>query len=496
MDRIPLSSAQKITLADDWKRNWQESIVVRISALVLWITVPIIMIGTVIHLSNAEPALRSEFNDKIDLLAFRTGNVLLSTPSLEQPQFRDRLQTIAQELGFRAVRVTINDDNFVVGTLSPELDSLARNVSAMLPDSPGVASSVKITGYHAPLHVMVQQQRENTLIAILAMLAAFGLFLMWAIHTIVHRPLRALVDATRQVSEGNTALRLDFSSADEFGALARFFNNMLDVLMLQQKKVEDALVDAERATRAKSVFLANMSHELRTPLNAIIGYSDMLAEEAQELGQSAIIPDLHKIKTAGKHLLDLISNILDISKIEAGKMELYVELIDVRSMIQDIVITVQPLVGRNNNVLRVEFGEHLGTLHSDVTKLRQALLNLLSNAAKFTERGVLTLRVENNPETDSGHLRFVLNDTGIGMSEEQLRTVFQPFVQGDAAIVNKYGGTGLGLAISRQYIHLMGGDIRVQSAPGQGTTFTITLPLKMDNEGDAKLAELGRRNVA
>ena len=496
MDRIPLSSSEKIQVADDWKRNWQESIAVRISALVLWITVPMVILGTIINLSGAEHSLRSEYNDKIDLLAFRASNVLLTTPSLEQQRFRDSLQTLAHELGFRAVRVSINDDDFVVGQLSPELESLARGVPAVLPNNPGVASTVKITGYHIPFSAMLQKQRENTLVLILVMLTAFGLFLIWAIRAIVHRPLRALVDATQQVSEGNTALRLEVSSMDEFGTLGRFFNKMLDVLMVQQKKVENALAEAESATRAKSVFLANMSHELRTPLNAIIGYSDMLAEEAEDVGQQASIPDLYKIKTAGKHLLDLINNILDISKIEAGKMELYVEVIDVRTMIQDIVITAQPLVDRNKNLLRVEISEHLSTLHSDVTKLRQALLNLLSNAAKFTTRGVLMLRVEHDPEIDAKRVRFIVSDTGIGMTDEQLRSVFQPFAQGDGSIVSKYGGTGLGLAISRHYINLMGGDISVKSSMSQGTTFTITLPMKIQDESDIKRVELRHRSVA
>ena len=482
MDRVPLSRSGKITVADDWERNWQESIAVRISALVLWIAVPIVIFITIIGLGSVETTLRKEFNDKVDLLAFRVGNALLATPSLEQQQFRDRLLRIAQELDFRAVRIAINDDDFVVGNFSTEWESLVRAVPAILPHKPGIASSVKVTGYHVPFHLLVEKQRQNTLIAIVAMLAVFGWFLIWAIRTIVHRPLRALVDATRQVSAGNTALRLDASSKDEFGTLGRFFNQMLDVLMEQRHKIESALAAAENATRAKSVFLANMSHELRTPLNAIIGYSDMLAEEAEELGQLGIVPDLNKIKTAGKHLLDLISNILDISKIEAGKMELYVEIVDVRSMIQDIVTTAQPLVGRNDNLLRVEISEHVSTLRSDVTKLRQALLNLLSNAAKFTNRGVVSLRVEQKPQPDAEHIQFVVNDTGIGMSDTQLRSVFQPFVQGDGSIESRYGGTGLGLVISRHYINLMGGDISVQSALNHGTTFTITLPLKLPEE--------------
>ena len=177
-------------------------------------------------------------------------------------------------------------------------------------------------------------------------------------------------------------------------------------------------------------------------------------------------------------------------------MELYVESIDVRSMVQDIVTTVQPLVDRNDNLLRIDIGEYVSTMRSDVTKLRQAVLNLLSNAAKFTKRGVLILRVEHNPEIDAGHIRFVVSDTGIGMSDEQLRLVFQPFAQGDGSIVSQYGGTGLGLAISRHYINMMGGEISVKSILNQGATFTITLPLKSGQDVEVRHADLAQRNVA
>lgn len=220
---------------------------------------------------------------------------------------------------------------------------------------------------------------------------------------------------------------------------------------------------AEEANRAKSQFLANMSHELRTPLNAIIGYSEMLQEDAEDLGYEDLTPDLEKIRGAGKHLLALINDILDISKIEAGKMELYLESFDVAQVISDVEHTIQPLLDKNHNALKVECCSNIGDMHADLTKLRQSLLNLLSNAAKFTEHGTITLTVrkdESIEELDRNqHCDFMLfqvADTGIGMSLEQLDKVFQAFTQADASTTRKYGGTGLGLAITRHFCRMMG----------------------------------------
>jgi signal transduction histidine kinase len=491
-----VSDERKISVEDDWKRNWQESIAVRISALVLWITIPVVVVAALVYLSSAEERLREAYADQADLLAFRVENAILFTTSLDNPRFRDSLRSIANAVGFRAVKIKIDDEEFLVGDFSPDLEPITRGIPAMLPSNPGVASTVQVTGYHEPLRAIASRQRDTTLVTIVIALTVFGLFLMWAIRVIVHRPLHALVDATRQVSAGKTDLRLDSSGNDEFSALARFFNRMLDGLMIQQKKVEHALDEAKQANRAKSVFLANMSHELRTPLNAIIGYSDMLAEEAMDIGQGDAIPDLQKIKTAGKHLLDVINNILDISKIEAGKMELYVEPINVGEMVRDIVATVQPLVERNRNKLSIDCPESIGTIRADVTKLRQALLNLISNAAKFTENGFVSLRVERLTSNEEETIRFSVSDTGIGMSEEQLRAAFQAFAQGDAAISRRYGGTGLGLAISRHYVSMMGGDVGVRSTPGKGTTFTIRMPVNCESGEQARTEPRAHRNVA
>ncbi|MEG4147026.1 ATP-binding protein [Microcoleus sp. Pol12B5] len=261
-------------------------------------------------------------------------------------------------------------------------------------------------------------------------------------------------------------------------------NKLLRIEIAERKRAEialqEALHKAEAASRAKSTFLANMSHELRTPLNAIIGYSEMLQEEARESGLEELIPDTQKIYNAGKHLLTLINDILDLSKIEAGRMELYLEKFDLSNLIEEVVATLHPLVEKNHNQLQVSCSENLGVMYADLTKVRQILFNLLSNALKFTEGGTVLLSATREPAGDSDWVYLQVSDTGIGMSAEQQQNLFQPFIQGDASTTRKYGGTGLGLAISRLFCQMMGGDITVESELEVGSTFTVHLKTKVD----------------
>ena len=233
---------------------------------------------------------------------------------------------------------------------------------------------------------------------------------------------------------------------------------------------------ADAANQAKSSFLANMSHELRTPLNAIIGYSEMLAEEAEDEGLDNLIPDLVKIRAAGKHLLELINAVLDISKIEAGKMELYLETFDVEKMLQDVRSIIQPLAQKNQNELTLVCGPELGSMHADLTKVRQTLFNLLSNACKFTSNGAITLAAERSDDW----LEFRVSDTGIGMTPEQASRLFEAFRQADASISGKFGGTGLGLAISQKFCQMMNGGITARSEAGKGSSFFVRLPAKVE----------------
>ncbi|WP_254565828.1 CHASE4 domain-containing protein [Oscillatoria sp. HE19RPO] len=244
-----------------------------------------------------------------------------------------------------------------------------------------------------------------------------------------------------------------------------------------ERELYQAKVTAELANKSKSQFLANMSHELRTPLNAIIGYSEILQEEAEELEPEELNADLGKIEAAGRHLLGLINDILDLSKIEAGKMELYLESFEVPVALQEVVFTVQPLLQKNENQLQVDCEPEIGEMYADVTKVRQILLNLLGNACKFTHQGTIFLRVF---QKEGEMMVFEVRDTGIGMTPEQLEKLFQPFTQADTSTTRKYGGTGLGLAIAKQFCHMMGGEITVDSEVGKGSTFTIHLPVTVN----------------
>lgn len=243
---------------------------------------------------------------------------------------------------------------------------------------------------------------------------------------------------------------------------------------------EAAQQAAEAANKAKSLFLANMSHELRTPMTTILGYTEMLYEEATAEGHTRLASDLERIETSGKHLLSMINDILDLSKIEAGKMDIFVEAFSLSKLLSDADLgyTADPLTKKQNNKLIFALAPGLDTMATDLTKLRQVMLNLIGNAAKFTENGKIWVRAEPHPKKPDW-IQISVKDTGIGMTSEQLERLFQPFVQGDSSTTKRYGGTGLGLALSRNICGLLGGDISAESKPGEGSCFMVSLPLRI-----------------
>ena len=270
------------------------------------------------------------------------------------------------------------------------------------------------------------------------------------------------------------------------------------VLAIQNARLFSEIEEKSRqlaeASQHKSQFLANMSHELRTPLNAIIGVTEMLREDAEALKQD--IEPLDRVLGAGRHLLALINDILDLSKIEAGRMELQLESFALAPLIDDVVKTIEPLAAKNANQVAVQCDAAIGTLHADQMRLRQALLNLMSNANKFTDHGTITIDARQGQEDGRDWVTIAVADTGIGMTAEQMGKLFQEFSQADASTTRKYGGTGLGLAISKRFCQMMGGDITVESEPGRGSTFTIRLPRIVELPKEVEAASPAQANPA
>jgi signal transduction histidine kinase/CheY-like chemotaxis protein len=380
-----------------------------------------------------------------------------------------------------------------------------------------VFQEVTINGEHVGTLFLQSDMRQwslrakryaSILIIFVLVSGLFALFVSSKLQGLISKPILHLEDTMRMVSSNkNYAIRAVKTYSDEIGRLIDGFNTMLSEIqqrdtalqstngelktrtqeleeeVFQRKQAQEELLNAkhaaEEANRAKSTFLANMSHELRTPLNAIIGYSEMLEEETRDTGKVENVQDLKKIQTAGKHLLSLINDVLDLSKIEAGKMGLHLEAFDVSQVIEEMVTTLQPAAAKNANSIHVHVAENVTVMKADITKVRQILFNLLSNACKFTDHGAVSVDVDQIKVVDREWIQFKVSDTGIGISAKQKENLFHEFAQADASIARKYGGTGLGLAITHRFVQLMKGQINVESEPGQGATFTVQLPAQV-----------------
>ncbi len=361
-------------------------------------------------------------------------------------------------------------------------EALEKAAEAMQTQVSALVSHVEATA--AQTTTATKQALDNTrfwLIGISLLSLVVAVFVVWLfVQRYVVARLQQVTNAMLAVASGELNAPLPPVGQDELGDMSRalvvFRENARDI-RLAREEAEDARHQAEAASRTKSAFLANMSHELRTPLNAIIGYSEILREDAQDRGDTASEGDLVKIETAGKHLLGLINDILDLSKIEAGRMDLHIESVDLSRLLAEVRVLITPLIDKNGNRLEIDTPVDVGAMNVDLVKLKQSLINLLSNAAKFTKGGVIKLTVARHL-SDQGRklVTFEVADSGIGMTEEQLGRLFQAFTQADTSTTRNYGGTGLGLTITKHFCTMLGGDVTVTSAPGKGSTFTITLP--------------------
>ena len=312
---------------------------------------------------------------------------------------------------------------------------------------------------------------------VLVVAGVVALLVSAQLQRVISEPVLNLSKTARAVSEKKDyAVRAEKLGNDEVGALIDSFNEMLVQIQKRDIELQAARVAAEKANQAKSNFLSFMSHELRTPLTAIIGFSEMLISDVEAEGHKEWVEDLRRVHDSGRYLLELINDILDISKIEAGKMEVHVETFDAGVLVRDLKHVLRPLVERKKNQLVIECPDDLGTIQADRIKVRQCLLNLLSNASKFTEQGTITLAASRVVRNGADWLIFRVADTGIGMAPEQLGKLFRAFSQADDSTSRKYGGTGLGLALTRKFCQIMGGDVTVTSDPGKGSVFAIELP--------------------
>lgn len=410
-------------------------------------------------------------------------------------------------------RVVVSSTVTDVGGVNPQFISSENQFwrTQEIENSSGRLGKIAIKFSH---HALVAANERAVDVGIITALAGMLIIAVCGVIAgyLLTRRLETLKNAALKMISGDLSVRTGLHGKDEIAILSETFDRMAQGVEIiihdlrdREKEISNAHDELEKriaertrelaiardqalaANRTKSVFLANMSHELRTPLNAIIGYCELLSEVANDNRYKDIISDLDNIHVAGTHLLKIINNVLDLSKIEAGKVTFELTNFDIEEMVNEVVTNTRPLVHKNNNNLEVLYGKEVGSMYADKTKVRQILINVIGNAAKFTEAGTITLSVDR--QKIGKNIIFTIRDTGIGISEENLHKLFEEFTQADASTTRKFGGTGLGLAISRHHCELMGGHIVASSSLGKGSSFTVILPVSVTLAAEVQIAQ-------
>jgi len=467
IDRIKFDYAQS---------NWRQSIAVKIASQIIWILVPTAFIASLFVFNELDKYILQNHEYKVESLTYRVANVILNSPTLTKTEKDSIIHRIASQLEFNAIKVVSSNYKLDPTTDTKQLDSTTRTVQLTLGNN-FENEFISVTGYHDPIASIISKTQKKVLGIIIIILTILASLLVYTIRHKIYNPLNMLVKATEAASNGEKKIILDTERKDEFGHLSVFFNQMLTRLNEQHNMLKQSAEEARKANSAKSVFLANMSHELRTPLNAIIGYGELMIDDPDGSISELHKRDLKKIVTSGQHLLHLINEILDLSKVEAGKLEVIPDQISLPDMFDEIAVTIQPLVEKNNNRLVIDCSPNLSKIYSDDMKVRQVLINLLGNACKFTQNGTISLKAEPSNIQSIDHVALSVSDTGTGISKDYIDNLFKPFTQGDQSLNKSYGGTGLGLTICQKLSELLGGNISVDSTEGMGTTFTVTLPV-------------------
>ena len=487
----------QININNDWSHNWKAKIAVRITSIVLWSMTFFSMLFASLLISQVREDTEREQTILMDQLSYLVIKVIQNDNLNLKEGFEAAASAILKSDDFSQVDIQFSGQHFIFG--SPKRgDILIRRT---LDDSFNLSVTASVT----PIKVATRNRQITIFMVFSISLVLLGAFLGLIIDKYVRQPFQRLELATQKFISGDKSARVQITSKDEFGVLANFLNKMLDRINENEEKLKTEARERRNAARkvkeqrdslqtltdkltlardqafaashAKSAFLANMSHELRTPLNAVIGYSELLIDEANDDGRTQQVKDLQQIRAAGKHLLKLINDVLDISKIEAGKMDLLLEVFDVTPLIEETVSMVAPLFIQHNNDFSYNLKDQHITMCSDSTRVKQILYNLLSNASKFSQNASIKLEVE---VSGTKMIHFKITDTGIGIKQRRIDNLFNDFVQADDSTTREFGGTGLGLAICRRFSRLMGGDIVAASKPGEGSTFIVSLPLRTE----------------
>ena len=503
---------KSIVINNDWTHNWQAKIATRISSIVLWSVGLLGLMSTAFFLSNLTHYVQVQHQSAFDQVSLTLLESVLVMNDWRDSDIESIFKNAELISNIASFKVATSKGQVTLGESPENGDVHQKTINFTWPD--GEADQLMIEGCYPPLKQLIRKKQIQLVVLVGGSIILFSLVLGWVIDINVRKPFEQLVDATKRFSAGETGITVQLNRKDEFGVLASFFNEMLERVRHNQQILEHEVAKKQHAVKeleahqvhlesltmalklardqaldankSKSAFLANMSHELRTPLNAIIGYSELLQDDVTDAGQVEYVPDLKRIHTAGSHLLQLINDILDLSKIEAGKMELVIETFDILAMIKTVNSMARPLVEKGNNTLTVHCDDNLGMMKADVMRIRQVLFNLLSNAGKFTKDGQIEMRVERTMINHKPWFIASITDTGIGMSEAILGKLFQEFVQADSSTTRKYGGTGLGLAISRRFCNMMGGDISVTSVESKGSCFTVKVPIEFDESAEVE----------